>query len=654
MWLRQIHRLLRSYRLWTVLAGLALTGILWFSLLGYLPIGIVATGDRLIQDQRLRWRPVAPAAQVLIVDIDEKSLAEEGRWTWPRKRLADLVDRIVDKGQARVLGFDVVFAEPLPQEDEVFARALAGRPVVLGYYFTSDNGGRRIGQLPAPVMPVAGLSGVHARPLIWDGYGANRPGLAAAAASSGFFNAVVDPDGVVRSVPLLAVHDGRVYESLAVAMLRVALGGRAAGGGHAGAAPLRIGSGTLGIGDLRIPFAHDLTARVPFAGAAGPGAGRIAYLSASDVLSGAVDPAVFKDRVVLVGASAQGIGDFKATPVHRVTPGVEVQATLLAGALSGDLASEPWHGSVLMALVTLVLGATLSCWIPLLAAGSIAAVGIGSVVLLYGANLVAFQRLGWILPTAGPLLLVLLIAVMNLAVGHFVEGKARRAVIELFGQYVSPELVRRMARRPQAYPIESQNRNLTILFADIRGFTRIAESMDPQSLREYLNRFLTKMTEVVHRHEGTVDKYMGDAIMAFWGAPIEDPLQEDHAVAAALDMQRAVVTLNEEFAERGWPALAIGVGVNSGTARVGDMGSQLRRTYTAIGDAVNLAARFESLTKHFGLPILVGEATARRVTSIELASLGDADVPGRTERVRVYCPKSLVKARAPVAEVETV
>ena len=239
---------------------------------------------------------------------------------------------------------------------------------------------------------------------------------------------------------------------------------------------------------------------------------------------------------------------------------------------------------------------------------------------------------------------------MNLAIGHFVEGKARRAVIELFGQYVSPELVRRMARRPQDYPIESQNKKLTILFADVRGFTRIAEAMEPHALREYLNRFLTRMTEVVHRHEGTVDKYMGDAIMAFWGAPIDDPRQEDNAVAAAIEMQKAVALLNEEFEERGWPLLAIGIGINSGTARVGDMGSQLRRTYTAIGDAVNLAARLEAATKKFNLPVLIGEATAKGITKVPLEPLGETDVPGRTERVKVFCPKVFIKVSPRVPE----
>ena len=640
MWAQNLQRVLQSFRLWTVIGGLGLTWAVWFNLLGYLPISPFDAMDRLLQDQRAKWRIPVAEQTVVIVDIDEKSLAVEGRWTWPRRRLADLTRRIVDEGGAKVLGFDVVFAEPLEGEDAVLADALRDRPVVLGYYFSSDEGGRKMGRLPEAAFPVSALAGPHLRALTWDGFGANLPELAAAAGASGFYNAVVDADGVVRSLPLLTAHEGQLYESLSVAVLRL----------YAGRAPMALRSQRLEIGRLAIPFADDLTARVPFSGGAGPAAGRFRYLSATDVLNGNVDPKWLKDKIVLVGSSAQGIGDRKATPVNRSTPGVELHATLIAGALADSIVSQPWHAQISMALLTMAIGVVIACWMPMMGAPAIGTLTFAVLTGLYLFNLFAFARLGWILPLAPTVALVVAIATMNLAVGHFVEGKARRAVIELFGQYVSPELVRRMARRPKAYPIESQNKSLTILFADVRGFTRIAESMEPQALREYLNRFLTRMTEVVHRHEGTVDKYMGDAIMAFWGAPIDDPVQEDHAVAAAIDMQKAVVALNEEFAQRGWPTLAIGIGINSGTARVGDMGSQLRRTYTAIGDAVNLAARLEALTKRFGLPILIGEATARKVTSVDLEPLGETDVPGRTERVRVFCPKSMIRNRERAGE----
>lgn len=623
---------LRSFRLWASLLGLGVVLLATMVLLGHLSAPAFQTLDRLNQDQQLRWLPARYEPRVLIVDIDEKSLAEQGRWTWPRRKLARLVERIVDEGGASVLGFDIVFAEPDRIDDIDLVEAIRGRPVVLGYYFSRQAGAHRIGRLPSSVFEGSLFDG-RMLPQ-WDGFGANLERISDAARSSGFYNAQIDDDGVVRSVPVLTLFNGQIYESLALAMLRV----------HENNPPISLEDQTLTLaGRTRLALGDDLSVRVPFAGHAGPAAGRFEYISATDVIEGRVDPARFRDRIVLVGASAPGIGDRHATPVNIRTPGVEVHATVIAGALAGDMPAVPWHARTVMAIVTVLLGCIAALWMPRLGAPGILLLATGLLMLLQIGNALMFSHLGWIMPVAAPMVAVLLIAVLNLAVGYIVEGRARREVVELFGQYVSPKLVQQMAKKPADYPIESQNKRLTILFADIRGFTRIAESMEPQVLREYLNTFLTEMTEVILQHQGTVDKYMGDAIMAFWGAPVDDPRQEDNAIAAALAMQEAVAELSRGFVARGWPELSIGIGINSGDARVGDMGSQLRRAYTAIGDAVNLAARLEALTKRFGLPVLVGEMTARAVKSVELSPLGETDVPGRSERVRVFCPKRYVK-----------
>ena len=547
-----------------------------------------------------------------------------------------LVERIVDEGKARVLGFDIVFAEPEPAGDLSLAEAIRSRPVVLGYYFSRQAGARRIGRLPSSVFEGDAFDGWLLPQ--WDGFGANQERLSDAARSSGFYNAQLDDDGVVRSVPVLTLFNGQVYESLALAMLRV----------YGDNPPIALEGQLLSLdAQTRLPLARDLTARVPFAGQAGPQAGRFEYISATDVIEGRVDPARFRDRIVLVGASAPGIGDRHTTPVSIDTPGVEVQATLIAGALVGYMPYVPWHAELTVSFITLLVAGAAALAMPRLGAAGIVLLAVALLLVLQSANALMFGVLDWVTPVAAPMMAVVLIAILNLATGHFIESKARQAVVALFGQYVSPKLVQRMAREPSAYPIESQNKRLTILFADIRGFTRIAESMDPQVLREYLNTFLTRMTEVIHQHQGTVDKYMGDAIMAFWGAPVDDLEQEDHAVVAAIAMQDAAEELSRDFARRGLPPLVIGIGINSGTARVGDMGSQLRRAYTAIGDAVNLAARLEALTKRFGLPVLLGEMTARQVIRVELVALGEADVPGRTERVRVFCPRRYVNRVSP-------
>jgi adenylate cyclase len=249
-------------------------------------------------------------------------------------------------------------------------------------------------------------------------------------------------------------------------------------------------------------------------------------------------------------------------------------------------------------------------------------------------------------PVATPLLLVAAISLLNLAAGYVVEGRARRAVAGLFGEYVSPALVDQMMRDPQRYgSVESENREMTILFVDIRGFTRIAETMQPEQLREYINTFLTAMTEVVHRYGGTVDKYIGDAVMAFWGAPVEDARHADHAVATALAMLDEVQRLNQLFESRGLPLMRVGIGVNTGVVRVGDMGSRLRRAYTVIGDAVNIASRFEGLTKQYDVPIIVGEATMTQARGYSFDELGRAQVSGRAEPVRLFTPSSLAESR---------
>jgi len=244
-----------------------------------------------------------------------------------------------------------------------------------------------------------------------------------------------------------------------------------------------------------------------------------------------------------------------------------------------------------------------------------------------------------VLPLASSLLIAAAIYTMNMAFGYFVESRSKRRLAGRFGEYVPPELVDRMARDPERYTMEPKNAELTILFCDVRGFTGISESLDPEALREYINEYLTEMSAIIRdRHRGTLDKYIGDAIMAFWGAPVDDPQHARHAVLAALEMQRQCGALNARLAARGWPRLEIGVGVNSGTVRVGDMGSRVRRAYTAMGDAVNVASRLESRTKNYAVGILVGEATRSRVKDVVFREIDRVRVKGKDEAITVYEP----------------
>lgn len=640
---------LSSMKTRRLLLGLGLVALAVIAELTQVSLPMVDALDRFFYDSRMRLQPPKPSSRIIIVDIDEKSLAAQGRWPWSREQVARLTQILAKEGGARAIGFDLVFAEPQPQSDSVLAKAFANAPVALGYYFSSEVGAFSSGQLPQPVWPAATLREQGFGITSWAGYGANVAPLARAARAAGFFNPMVDRDGVVRSLPLLAEHHGQLYESLAVSVLRL----------YFGNAPLTLHSDgdqadSLGFGasgaQARIPISVGTTALVPFQGRGGAAASRFRYISATDVLEGRVEPRLFQDRIVLVGTSAPGLTDLRATPVSEVYPGVEVHASLIAGALEGTIHRRPPEAPLVSALLIAVVvgGAALA----MTGAGvvGVSAVTLLGLSILIAWNAIAYAKLGWSLPLAAGVVALCLVAITNLVAGYIAEGRSRRAVIGLFGQYVAPQLVARMSNNPDNYPLDSQNKELTILFADIRGFTRMAERMEPQQLRDYLNRFLTEMTEVIHAHDGTVDKYIGDAVMAFWGAPMDDPDHADHAVAAALAMQQAVTRLNREFQSLGWPPLSVGIGINTGVVRVGDMGSQLRRAYTVIGDAVNLAARIEGLTKHYQLPILLGESTCAAVQCVALQFVAQSPVQGRTETIGIWQPVPGVVSPSPATE----
>jgi adenylate cyclase len=635
----RVNEGLRRSRLLRVLGGFVIVWIAITHDLGLQPIPTLGLLDLQIYDGRQVLRQPTPDPRIVIVDIDERSLAEQGRWPWPRAQVAELADTIFELGGAAVVGFDTVFVEPETNSngDEQLAEALRMRPSVLGYYLSSGTG-RRSGSLPPPVLESAELALPRTALVYADGYGANLEVLSKAAAAQGFFNpfvgAGIDIDGAIRALPLLASYKDSIHESFVVAVLRQYLNGTAL---TAGPDFLRLQGRR---GEVRIPVSTGYTAMVPYAGPGGAHSGRFPYISASDVLQGQVDWSIMRDRIVLIGTSAPGLTDLRATPVNEVFPGVEIHASLIAGALDGDVRRRPAEAGMVGALASTVLGGALALALPTVGPVMAALACAMALLTIIGANAIAYSNLGLVLPMAATAMAVLLITAFNLLFGYLAEGRARRAVIRLFGEYLSPDVVEQMARDPERWrAAASMDREITILFADIRGFTRMAESMEPAVLREYLNAVLTALTNVIHAHEGTVDKYIGDAVMAFWGAPLEDPSHADHAVDAALEMQREVERLSADFVARGLPPLLIGIGINTGVVRVGDMGSAVRRTYTAIGDAVNLASRLERLTKRYELPIIVGEATARGCREHVFDAVGDVSVEGRSNPVGIWVPR---------------
>ena len=643
------------------------------------PLGFVRQLDHAIYDARLRaTMPHTRDERIVIVDIDEKSLAEVGRWPWPRDRMAALAGELFARQQVGLVGFDVVFPEPdtssgLAQlerlaADELkgiaafeaklqqlrgplnfdarFADALRGRPAVLGYYFTSDRNGRTSGVLPAPVMDRTDLAGRPVPFTRWDGYGANLPLLAQAVPRAGFFNSIQDPDGIVRSVPVIAEHEGKYYESLALAMFRSLNGWPAVQPGfpaerwlprsYQGLESIQLR--VPGTAPIAIPVDARVSALVPFRGRGGPNGGSFRYISASDVLQGKLPAGELKGKIVLVGTTAPGMYDLRATPVEEVYPGVEVHANLLAGMLDRNLPVQPDYSLGYEVMMLLLVGIGLGLLLPRLTALQAMAATAGTLVALVALNTWLYLAASLVMPLASLLLLVATVFAVNMSYGYFFEGRTRRALTRLFGTYVPPELVDEMARDPAHYGMEAASKPLTVLFCDIRNFTQLSESMQPQAVRELVNRFFSRMTDVVREHRGTLDKYIGDAVMAFWGAPLDEPRHAECAVKAAQAMLRALAPLNAELKTRGLPEISVGIGINTGMMCVGDMGSTARRSYTVVGDAVNLASRIETLTRSYGLDVLAGEGTRDAANHLAWQEVDRVRVKGKDRAVTLYTP----------------
>jgi adenylate cyclase len=593
--------------------------------------------DRVLYDTRMAWHPIRPSSQVLIVDIDARSLAEQGDWPWPQDKVAELIQRIARDGAARTIGFDLVIPQAAGHGSKALREAVSSLPVVAGFRLSNEFGMVPTGQLPLALWSGADAQARGLDLSAWRSYSANPGALVNSTQGSGFFNAPADRDGTVRAMPLVALYRDEVYPSLALAVLQADIGGEAVR-----LVEHRAHGQALAVGPsdrpIIMPIANDGSVVVPVQGEGGPGASRFRHVPATDVLEGRVDFRLFQDRIVLIGSSSPALTDLRASASGERFTEVELQANLIAGAIEGSLRTRSEQGVFWSTVFMGAVGLLVAALMPNSSAPRIIGLSLLGASLLLGWNAIALSRMHWVMPIGTGLLMLLALATLNLGVSYWTEGRARRATLRLFGQYVAPQLVVSMADDPHHAPMQSMDKELTILFADIRGFTRMAERMDPQQLREVLNRFLTVMTEVVHAHRGTLDKYIGDAVMAFWGAPLDDPHHADHAIAAAMAMQEALLTLNEEFASRGLPELSMGIGINTGVVRVGDMGSQLRRAYTAIGDAVNLAARLESLAKHHGIPVAIGDSTRRQAAEFALEFFCETHVPGRDEPVRVWQP----------------
>ena len=660
-----------------ILIGLGLLIVLVFigNAARFYHLNFVDQLSAILYDYRLQLTmPRTVDDRIVILDIDEKSLKEEGRWPWSRDQLALLMDKLFDKYGAAVVGFDVVFAEkdessglrvlekigqsqlkgdaqfqaaltqirPQLEYDRLFADKIKNRNVVLGYYLTNQDGTHISGVLPEPAFPAGTFKDRPVGFTIWNGYGANLPELQQAAASGGHFNPLVDFDGEVRRVPMLVEYGGAYYESLSLAVVRTLLGkpellpGFAEGdtSGYGGLEWLELGAAG---GRLIIPVDADVATFVPYRGKQGS----FRYISVADVLHDRVEISQIKDKIVLVGTTAPGLLDMRATPVAEVYPGVEIHANMIAGILDQNLKESPAYMIGAEVVWLLLIGTTLSFLLPQLSPAKTILVSVFTFAITQGLSLLTWHYGNLLFLVANSLVMIALLFALNVSYGYFIESRTKRQITGLFGQYVPSELVEEMAEHPESVSMEGESREMTILFSDVRGFTTISEGLDPKELTLLMNEFLTPLSRVVYKHRGTIDKYMGDCIMAFWGAPLPDTAHARNAILAGIEMQETLKALQPHFRERGWPEIHVGVGINTGRVSVGNMGSEVRVAYTVMGDAVNLASRLEGITKQYGVDIIVGENTRNTVTDFTYRELDHVRVKGKDKPVAIYEPVGL-------------
>ena len=661
--------------------------------------------EYVIYDQRLSIMPKAeklPENKIVIVDLDERSLQAEGQYPWNRIKVGQLTEKLRDYG-ALVVGFDITFPEPdrnirdllapinlaeldsgftstleqiepIIDSDQYFARVMqSGIDVVLSINFNPQSEAA-YNDLPPSIVDIDEHLAERITVQDMRGFTGNINILQDAAMGNGSMNQAPDLDGIVRRVPLVIRYGGSLYPTLSLEMLRVynfldlyELVTQPYGELEVISA-VRVGKG---LGAFEIPTDGFGQVTVPYVGPSSLGNNRdFPYISATDVLRDNLSEEeleALQNSLVLVGTSAPGLGDIRAMPLQQVYPGVEVHANMLNALLSSVVTIEvssgetdtqsvfdsflgegdavfpyrpDWYSGALFVII-MVLGIAMSMSFPYMNAAVMAGTAITLVVGSIWVNFQLWANYNLDFPLVLLLLVIILVTSVNLIYGFLAESQTRKTIKGMFDQYVPPAHIDSMLSDPDNYTFEGESKELTVLFSDIRSFTTISEALTAGELKTLLNDFFTPITEIIFKHNGTIDKYVGDMVMAFWGAPLDDEHHRANAVKAAIEMLEKVEEMKPEFDERGYPEVNIGVGVNTGFMNVGDMGSTYRRSYTVLGDAVNLGSRLEGLTKFYGIRLLIGEETAKQLDGYLIRLIDKVKVKGKHEAIECYEPLCL-------------
>ena len=609
-------------------------------------------------------RPPDPKLPVRIVDIDEASLARVGQWPWPRTHMARIIDNLKQAG-ARTITLDIILAEPdrlspaafaklfaaepalapmveaagsLPSNDERLAAAIGLAPVVLG--FAGDAGSGK----PPPPRASFAFAGDDPQAFVprFPGAVSSLAALNARAPGIGAVNWVPFRDQIIRRVPLLVSAAGTLYPSLPLEALRLALGEttifvRASGGSGITAFGQRTGIESVRVGKTVLPTDADGELWLRLARA-----DPRRYLSAFKILEGGFDPAEVAGRDIFLGTSAVGLLDLRATPLQSAVPGVEIHAQALEQMLSGDHLYRPAYATGAELVFLLLVGALVAWLIPRYGALIAAAIGLSAILAVFAGSWAAYAQGGLLFDPVYPALAILLLYLATSLNSYVATETDRNRVRAAFSHYVAAPLVEELARNRDKLKLGGETREVSVLFADVRGFTKISEGMSAEALIRFLNRLFTPLSDVILAERGTIDKFMGDAVMAFWNAPLIDAAHARNACIAALRMQAELAKLNAlwaaESANRGESPspVRLGIGLNTGECCVGNVGSPQRFDYSILGDVVNVASRLQEATKTYGVPIIAGERTAQSAQALAFLEIAAVKVRGKERPERLF------------------
>ena len=599
------------------------------------------TLDGRIRDVYFKIRgPVKTTGNVVIVDIDEKSLGELGQWPWRRDILAQILMNLT-KAQAGIIGLDMFFPEKdgkspcnvlnqkhLLNTDEILAQAFEKSPTITGYLFNFD---KNITKGALPKIPAIFVQRHLSKEYLLKakGYISNLPILQSHAYSGGFVNMIPDVDGVVRYVPLLIKYKGMIYPSLAFEMFRIAYNARKVIIDYSPA-----GVDSIELKGYKIPTDRFGRIFINYRG----DKGSFKYISAADVYYDRFDKNLVKNKFVLIGTSAVGLFDLRVTPFNNVYPGVEVHANIIDNLLKGDFIFKPDFAEILdilmIVVISIIIGLIIYFLDPL---SSFAIIALLFFAFLGGTYYLLFHY-GYILELVIPLLIFMFLSLVLYTANYLFETKKSKRLKKAFEKKVSPQVLEELIKNAQNDAFEPKNKEVSVFFSDIWNFTSIAEKLgDPKNVIEMLNIYLTPVAELITKHKGTIDKFIGDAVMAYWNAPISIENHADEAVSCAVEQVEKLKETNDILKKKFGLKISIGIGINTGVVTIGEMGSAGRSDYTIIGDNVNLASRLEGLTKYYKTHIIISEYTKNLLKKdYIIRELDLVKVKGKAKPIKIY------------------